>query len=138
MLDKKTEHDIKSIKAFLEIWMKFHSLYNDMMVKGTISKDDEDKFLSTKGSIGSKYEELKSSLGTRYMPHSRLTDPVSEVLGLTSLRFISEKNLKKLNDDWKDSYIFLNNILERLENNRRRMEQFNPVGVFFKRIIERR
>jgi hypothetical protein len=33
--------------------------------------------------------------------------------------------------------VFLNNIVERLENKRRRLEQFNPVGVFLKRFFEK-
>jgi hypothetical protein len=46
--------------------------------------------------------------------------------------------LKKLNDDWKDAYIFLNSIVERLENKRRRLEPFNPMGVFLKRVFEKK
>ncbi len=72
------------------------------------------------------------------MPHTRLTDPAGDILALSGIRFMSEKNMRKANDDWKDSYIFLNNILERLKNKKRRLGQFNPVGVLFKRAIERK
>ncbi len=71
------------------------------------------------------------------MPHSRFTDPVADVLSINGIRLMSEKNLKKLNDDWRDSYVFLNNIIERLKNKRKRLEQFNPVGVFLKRFFEK-
>ena len=49
-----------------------------------------------------------------------------------------EKNLKKLNEDWRDSYIFLNSIVERLKSRKKRLEQFNPIGVFMKRFLERK
>ena len=138
MIDKKTETDIRGVKSFLELWGKFHSIYGDIISKEIISKDDETKFLETKNLIQNKYDLLKSDLEFRYMPHTRLTDPISDILAVNSLRFIAEKNLKKLDDDWRDSYIFLNNILERLKNKKKRLESFNTIGVFFKRLIERR
>ena len=137
MKDRKTEIDIKVMNGFLEFWEKFHSIYSSTLGKGTITKDDEDKFLETKAMMRGKYEELKSSLEYNYMPHTRLTDPVSDILMLQTIRFISEDNLKKLNNDWKDSYIFLNNIFERLKTRKRRFKEFSSMGVFFKRVREK-
>jgi len=137
MRDKKTEGDIKSMKAFLEFWTKFHSVYSDILNRGIITKEDEDRFLETKSMMRKLYEEVKGSLEYKYMPHGRLTDPVSEILALQTLRFVSEDNLKRLNDDWNDSYVFLNNIFERLKTRKRKFEEFNALGVFFKRIRER-
>jgi hypothetical protein len=138
MKDKKTEADIRTMRDFLEFWGKFHSIYSGILVKDIITKEDEDKFFETKGMIRTKYEELKGSLEYRYMPHGRLTDPVCDLLSMQTIRFISEDNLKRLNNDWKDSYIFLNNIFERLKSRRRRFEDFNALGVFFKRFRERK
>lgn len=137
MIDKKTESDIKAIKGFLEFWAKFHSIYSGLISMGRITEEDEKKFLETKAVIKTKYDELKGALDFVYVPHSRLTDPVSDVLGVENIRFISERNLKKLEGDWKDSYVFLNNILERLCNKKRRTEELNGIGVFFRRIAEK-
>ncbi len=137
MKDKKTEVDIKAMGGFLEFWGRFHSIYSGILGKGTITKEDEDKFLETKVMIRNKYGQLKDSLEYHYMPHGRLTDPVHDILSLQTIRFISEDNLSKLNDDWKDSYIFLNNIFERLKTRKRRFKEFSSFGVFFKRIRER-
>ena len=138
MIDKKTETDIKALREFLEFWGKLHSLYSDTISRDRITKEDEDAFLKAKSTIKIKYDALKSSLEFKYMPHMRLTDPVNDILNLGGIHFISESSLKKLEDDWRDSYIFLNSILERFENNKRRFEQFNPVGVFMKKIFDRR
>jgi len=138
MIDKKIEQDIKAVANFLEFWGRFHAIYNGIVSKSTITKEDEEKFLETKAMMAGKYAELNKALELKYAPHSRLTDPVSDVLGLASIRFVSEKNLKKAEDDWKDSFIFLNGILERLKNNKKRMGEFNPVGVFLKRLFDRK
>ena len=136
MIDKKTESDIKTVKSFLEFWVKFHSIYSGVVSSESISKDDELKFLETKGIIKGKYESLKNGLEFKYTPRGRLTDPVNDILGIDNVRFMSEKNLKKLKDDWSDSYVFLNNILERLDNKKRRLDKFNPMGVFIKKFFE--
>lgn len=138
MIDRKTEDALKAMRDFLEYWTKFHAVYTEVSAKGTISPDDEAKFLSTKEMIRKKYGELAARLDLRYAAHGRLTDPVSDILELESVRFASEKNLKKLNDDWRDSYVFLNGILERLKSKKRRLGQFSPLGVFFKKLFERR
>lgn len=136
MIDKKTESDIKVVKSFLEFWVKFHSIYSGVVSKESISKEEEAKFLETKALIKNKYDGLKDNLDFKYAPHSRLTDPVNDILQLNNVRFMAEKNLKKVADDWRDSYIFLNSILERLKNKKRRLEQFSPAGVFFKRFFD--
>ena len=136
MVDKKTEFDIKTVRSFLEFWVKFHSIYSGVISRDSISKEDERTFLDTKEIIKSKYEGLKDAFEFKYMPHGRLTDPVSDILGIDNVRFMAEKNLRKLQVDWKDSYVFLNNILERLENKKRRLDQFNPMAVFIKKFFE--
>lgn len=136
MIDKKTESDIKTVRSFLEFWVKFHSIYSGVISRENISYEDEQKFLETKEIIKNKYEGLKGAFEFKYMPHGRLTDPVSDILRIDNVRFVAEKNLRKLQGDWKDSYVFLNNILERLENKKRRLDQFNPMAVFIKKFFE--
>ncbi|MBI4974922.1 MAG: hypothetical protein HZC19_03890 [Candidatus Omnitrophica bacterium] len=137
MVDKKTEADIKALNGFLEYWRKFHSIHKKKKKKEIITNEEEAIFLETKKLVRDKYDALKKGLEFKYMPHARLTDPVNDILSLNTIRFMSEKNLKKLNDDWRDSYIFLNNILEHLKNKKRRLEQFNPISVYLKRFFER-
>lgn len=137
MIDKKTEAGIKALKSFLEFWTKFRSIYDETVARDIISDEDETKFLEVRDQIKSKYGALTSSLDFKYVQRSRLTDPVDGVLAINGVRLMSEKSLKKLNDDWRDSYVFLNSITERLKNKRKRLEDFNPIAVFFKRLLER-
>lgn len=137
MIDKKSESEIKALKGYLEFWAKFHSIYDEAVSKDIISSEDEARFLGTRDSIKAKYEELKKALVTHYAQHGRLTDPVDDVLAISSIRLMSEKSLKKLNDDWRDSYVFLNSIMENLKNKKKYFEGLNPVAVFFKGVLDR-
>ncbi len=137
MINKKVEADIKALKGFLEFWGRFHSIYTGMISRDTISAEDENKFFEAKSMMRTKYDELGRALDFKYMPHGRLTDPVVDILSLKTLRLVSEDNLKKMEDDWKDSYVFLNNIMEQLITKKTVTEGFNPVSEFFRRIFER-
>jgi len=137
MIDKRIALNLEELKGFLEFWEKFHSLYEEMLSKAVLSADDEGKFLETRAIIREKYEALKNSLDFRYAPHTRLTDPVSEVLGVEKIRFMSEESLRKTEDDWRDSYIFLNSILERLYENKWRVKNASSAGAFLRKIFAR-
>ena len=137
MIDKHIQENIKGLRSFLEYWIKFHGLYRDIIRKDLITTVDEEHFLESKNLISNKYTELTNSFDFRYMPQNRLTDPVIEILALKNISAMSEERIKKIEGDWNGSYIFLNNILERMENKKRRLERFNPMGVFFKRLFER-
>ncbi|MBP7056280.1 MAG: hypothetical protein KBB52_05465 [Candidatus Omnitrophica bacterium] len=137
MIDKKTEAAIKSVKSFLEVWTQLHSMYGQILSRDIITKDDEDKFLSSKDMVAKKYSDLGSGLDFKYSPHGRFTDPVSDILAIDGIRFASEKSLKKIDDDWQDSYVFLNSILERLKSKKRRLGRFNPIGILAKKIFKK-
>ncbi|MBN2453591.1 MAG: hypothetical protein JXB40_04945 [Candidatus Omnitrophica bacterium] len=138
MIDRKTEQDIRSLKEFLELWTKFHSMYDEAISRENISGEDEAKFLEARDKIKGRYLELKKTLGINYVPHSRLTDPADDVLAINSMRMMSEKSLKKLNEDWKDSYIFLNSIMENLKSRKKHLEGINPAVMFFGKLFGRR
>ncbi len=137
MIDKRTEGNTRDLSSFLESWGKFHQLYNEVTAKPIVTKEDEAVFVETKELIRKKYDELRLRLEFQYMPFSRLTDPIVDILALDTISHMSETKLKKMEDDWNDAYIFLNNILERLKNRKRRLEHFSGVGVWAKRLFEK-
>ena len=137
MINKKIESDIRALKGFLEFWGRFHSIYGDIIVKGIITAEDENKFLETKAMINAKYDELNRALVSKYMPHGRPTDPVSDILSMKTIRFVSEENIKKIENDWKDSYVFLNNVMEQLKGQKKISDDFNPVSSFFRRVLDK-
>lgn len=134
-MNKKIEADIKALKGFLEFWGRFHSIYSDIIARDLISGDDENKFLETKAMMAAKYDELNRALDSKYMPHGRLTDPARDIFSMKTIRFVSEENLERIDNSWKDSYVFLNNIMEQLKARKGLAEDSNPVSGFFRRIF---
>lgn len=137
MIDNTIEANLRAVKSFREFWSKFHSIYSEIISRERIGDEEETKFLDAKGPLRSKYEELLKSLDFKYMPHSRLTDPVESILNISTIRFSAEKNRQKIEEDWRDSYIFLNSIEEHLKNRKRRLEHINPVLAVIKKIFRK-
>ncbi len=137
MIDKKTEENIKDLSGFMDSWLKFRQLYMTICSKSLLTKEDESIFFETKELVSKRYAALKDKMEFKYMPYSRLTDPVHEILGLDGISCMSEKKSRRIDDDWRDSYIFLNSILERLKNRKKRLEHFSTIGVWVKRMFER-
>jgi len=137
MIDKQIEANLLKIRSFREFWGKFHSIYNELSCKERLLEEDDAKFLETKEMLRKKYEELIKALDFKYMPHTRLTDPVESILSLGTIRFIAEKNARKIEDDWLDSYIFLNSVEEHLKNRKRRLENVSFISLFFKNLMKR-
>lgn len=137
MIDKRIVSDIQALKGFLEFWGRFHSIYGDIISKDRITGDDETKFIEAKEMIRAKYDSLNKQLDLKYMPHGRPTDPVSDLLSMKTIRFVSEDNIKKIENDWKDSYVFLNNIMEQMKTTKKISDDFNPVSAFLRRILKR-
>lgn len=135
MIDRKMEDDITDVKNFLEFWGKFHAIYSEVISRERISEEDDLRFSETREMIRSKYKDLRESLEIRYAPHGRITDPVNDVLEVGTVHHISEKKMKKLSDDWKDSYVFLNNILENLKSRAKVSRDMKPPFAFLKRIL---
>jgi hypothetical protein len=137
MTNKGIESNIRSLGTFLEFWGGFHSIYANITGKDIITQEDENKFLETKATIGAKYDQLNKELDFKYMPHGRLTDPVDDIFAMKTIRFMSENNLKRIEASWKDSYVFLNNIMEQLKTKKKLVEDFNPVSSFFRNILDK-
>lgn len=111
-------------------------MYGQILSRDIITKDYEDKFLSSKDMVANM-RTSGQDLDFKYSSHGRFTDPVSDILAIDGIRFASEKNLKKTDDDWQDSYVFLNSILERLKSKKRRLGRFNPIGILAKKIFKK-
>lgn len=138
MTDKKLETNIRMTKTLLEMWTKLHSLYADILSRGLVTDEDESKFMESKEMVARRYAELRDMLDFKYTPHNRMTDPVADILSLRNMRLMSEKTALKLDADWKDSYVFLNSVLERLENRKRRIGGINPISLLVKRMLVRK
>jgi len=106
---------IARTKEFMQLWVKFHQLYVEAMNKTSITPEEEEAFLETKSIIARKFQALADSLSIDRSITDRTYDVINQILSLDSISTLSEPTLKKLENDWHESYISLNRIHGHLE-----------------------
>lgn len=115
-------HDIRDsiekTKEFMELWVKFHEMYKEAMGKSSITPEEEESFLNTKSIVARKFQTLADSLTIDRFTIERTYDVVNQILSLQNISALSEQVLKKLENDWHESYISLNRLLGHLEAQR--------------------
>jgi hypothetical protein len=134
MIDKELELQIKRVKEFMQLWIKFHDMYKNSLSREAISPEDEKTFLETKSLIARKYQALKTLLGTSVSYDDRALDVVSHVLSLKGVADISDVSMRKIENDWHNSYIQLNKLLGELEGRQDNLQKISRLGLFANRL----
>lgn len=109
------KHSIDMTKDFMELWLRFNQMYKDAMGKPSISQEEEKAFLDTKSIVARKFQTLADSLSLDRSIIDRAYEVVSQILSLKSISTLSEHALRKIDNDWHESYISLNRLLGHLE-----------------------
>ena len=116
MIDRELKANIKKTKEFIVLWVKFHDLYKSAIKKEAITQEEEAIFLETKLHITNKYKALKDALK---LPEPDVKDEaidvMSHVLSLQGMTTISDDALDGIENSWRHSYAFLNDMLKNLE-----------------------
>ena len=106
---------IAKTKEFIELWKKFNQIYKEAMGKTAITEEEEDLFLETKSIVARKFQTLVDSLSIERSTIDRTYDVINQILSLRSISTLSEESLRKISNDWHQSYISLNRLLGHLE-----------------------
>ena len=135
MIDRTLEVKIKKTKEFMELWMKFHTLYKQALKRETITAQDEDLFLETKSLIARKYQALKEFLNQPFLLEDEKTfDVISQLLSLQGVSALSDVQVQEIESDWQRSYLILNKVLGSLENQKEALGRISPFSVLFPKV----
>lgn len=136
MVDRELQRRIKRLKEFMQLWVKFHDMYKDAISRETITPKEEDAFLQTKSLIARKYQALKDYLGIASSYEDKTFDVISQLLSLKSVAAISDLSLRKIENDWHNSYILLNKLLGELEGKQDSLRKISRLGLIIKRLSD--
>ncbi|MFH1858314.1 MAG: hypothetical protein ABH845_05385 [Candidatus Omnitrophota bacterium] len=135
MIDRDVEEKIKKTKEFMELWMKFHTLYKEALKKESITPQDEEIFLETKSLIARKYQALTDLLKEFSSMEEKPFDVISQVLSLQGVSAFSDIQLGEIEDDWHKSYLTLNKLLGLLESRKETLAKVNPLALVLPKIF---
>jgi hypothetical protein len=138
MSEKELKANIKKARDFLALWVKFHSLYKDATKKEAITQEEEDVFLETKTLLGQRYKALKGSLNLGRSSDDEMKDVISHLLSLKGMAAMSDEALRKIEESWNHSYVFLNKLLKDLEGQTQVYSNKRPFIEFLKRLFSKK
>ena len=138
MKDKKLEENIKKAGHFIEIWNKFHDIFENATSREYVDESGEKEFLSTKTLVSSRYEDLMDSLGVKPLKRFIINPSLYNILSLDNLSIMSDEKLKTVGKDWNESCRFLTALQKRLESKKRRLKDFNKFAFVVKNKMRRK
>lgn len=115
MKTRDIKDSIDKTREFMELWIKFHQIFKEAMSKSSITPEEEELFLQTKSMLARKFQTLADAMSIDRPTIDRTYDVISQILSLKGISTLSEVTLKKIENDWHDSYISLNRLLGHLE-----------------------
>lgn len=137
MIDKSLEDSIKKTRHFIEIWNKFHDIFKKMISQNHVDGGKEKEFLSARELAGSRYEDLMDSLSVKPIRRFVIGRAVFNVLSFDSVFAMSDEKLELFDKNWAESFVFLKELLDRLERKKRRIGNVNRFAFTVKKKINR-
>ncbi len=131
MKDKGLERKIALLIEFIDEWIGFRDFLKGALRDGKISAEEERKFLEIKSLIARKYQGLGQTLGEEFSPDNRVTEIISQAVSLEGMAGTSGMKFAKIENDWHQSYIRLNEFLGGLESQRDQIAKISRASIFF-------
>ncbi|MCK4262123.1 hypothetical protein KAU86_00095 [bacterium] len=131
MRNKKLERKIVLLKEFIDEWIRFRDFLKGDLKDSEVSAEEERKFLEIKSLIARKYQGLVQALGEEFSPDNRITEIISQAVSLEGLAGTSGMRFGKIENDWHQSYIRLNEFLGGLESQRDQIAKISRVSLIF-------
>ena len=111
----KTKESLNRTKEFIELWKKFNQIYKAAMNNRAITEEEEELFLETKSVVARKFQSLVDSLALERATIDRTYDVINQIISLKSMPALPEEALRRIDNDWHQTYISLNRLLGHLE-----------------------
>ncbi|MCD5390514.1 hypothetical protein LR007_01405 [candidate division NPL-UPA2 bacterium] len=131
MRNKKLERKIALLNEFIDEWIRFRDFLKGALKDGKVSAEEERKFMEIKSLIARKYQGLGQTLGEEFSPDNRITEIISQAVSLEGLAGTSGMKFGKIENDWHQSYIRLNEFLGGLESQRDEIAKISRMSLFF-------
>ena len=115
MTEKDLKTNIKNTRDFIDLWGKFHDLFQSASRREAITREEENLFLETKSLVADKYTSLKGFLKPYLAADEGTMDVIADVLSLKGMTTISDDALRRIEQNWDHSRDVLNRISKQLE-----------------------
>jgi hypothetical protein len=127
MLDQDLDRRLTDCKELLLHWHKFHSYFNiAIKEEGKISHEVEAEFLNLKSRIAMLHDAFMESLKHDQAIGQHVLTIVERSITIKHLKKMSIAEIKKMEIEWHESYLLLNETVGAMEEEETRLDNINP------------
>jgi hypothetical protein len=132
MNDPKLDKQLEDIKALMESWKLYH-VYLSGIMKGNkeFTGKDENQFLKLKTRIAIYHDVLMDAYENPSRETSATMSGMMEIIErsimLRQMKKMGEAELKRIEMDWHDAYLLLNDFIGALEEKQAQLEHVSKI-----------
>mgnify|MGYP006287064707 CR=1 FL=1 len=136
MIDQDLERRLADCKELLQLWHNFHQ-YFKLGVKGSdkITHEREADFLALKSRIAMMHDSFMDSLKHDQEIGQHVLSLVERSITLKHLTKLSIAEVKKMEIEWHESYLLLNETVALLEEQKENLAEISPTKYKTKKFL---
>lgn len=137
MIDPKLERRFADCNELLEVWRVFLDLVNRAVKPPkTTTPQLEQQFLNSKARIAMLHDSFVDSLKHDKQVGANMLQIVNRAITLRNLQKVTEAEARKMEIEWHEVYLLLNETVSTLNEERSKLAQVNEMAHNLKRFQE--
>lgn len=137
MIDPLTEKQYADCRELMELWRRFHDYFKLAVVGKEITPEKEHEFITIKSRIAMLHDSFMDCLEHDQNIGQNILGIVSRSITLKHIHRMSTAEIKKIELEWHESYLLLNETLGVLEDKRKRFAEIKP-SQYYRQIYTER
>lgn len=125
MIDPAVERQFSDTKELLALWNTFHQFFTFGVKGESITPDKENQFLEVKSRIAMLHDSFMEALTHNQNIGQEVLNIITRAITLKHLGRLSTADTKKMEIEWHESYLLLNDTIAALEQKRRELAEIN-------------
>ena len=125
MIDPAVERQFSDTKELLALWNTFHQFFTFGVKGESITPDKENQFLEVKSRIAMLHDSFMEALTHNQNIGQEVLNIITRAITLKHLGRLSTADTKKMEIEWHESYLLLNDTIAALEQKRRELADIN-------------
>ncbi|MCX7766569.1 MAG: hypothetical protein N2246_07690 [Candidatus Sumerlaeia bacterium] len=136
MIDPKLEKQLADIKELLALWRKYHEFFA-IGVKGTdITPEKEQQFLELKSRIAMLHDTFMEAITHDQNIGQNVLSLVERAITLRHLSRLNVAEIKKMEIEWHEAYLLLNETVGILEERKEALSHISPSKYRLKHLLQ--
>jgi len=126
MIDPLVERRYAECRELLELWRSYHDFFKVAVAGESLTADREHEFITVKSRIAMLHDTFMDCLDRDQNIGQNILSIVTRSITLKHVHRLSTAEIKKIELEWHESYLLLNETLGILDDKRKRFATVTP------------